>query len=177
MGFVQNWTEKFRHSCEMQATELSSIFLDSDWATGIVFDVFYNWLPWKTAYWYIIFTVNWENDLMPEWRIIERVFIVLFLPSLGLEEARRQQAGWCPAKALFSSAATSECSWIVFQSRESLNPTELQSLDLWLNLLETGFYKGEKAVPAVWRWLPRTGHEAGPQQQMEWQGLGFIKED
>lgn len=143
----------------------------------LFFDIFHNLLPWKTAYWYIIFTINWENYLVPECRIIERVFIVFSMPSLGLKEARSQQAGWCPAEALFSFAATSECSWIVFQGRESLNPTELQSLDIWVNLLETGERRWFISGKMECQQCPRRGHDAGPQQQMEWQGLGFMKQD
>lgn len=92
MCFVQNWMEKFRRLHKMQAIELSWIFLDSSWETGIVFSVFHNWLPWKTAYWYIMFTINWENDLVPEYRIIERVFIVFLLSSLRFKKAWTKQA-------------------------------------------------------------------------------------
>lgn len=80
----------------MYTIELSLIFLDGDWETSIVFNVFHNWLLWKTAYWYIIFTINWENDLVPEYRIIERVFIVFLLSSLWFKKGMNE-TGWVMA--------------------------------------------------------------------------------
>lgn len=94
--FAQNWMEKFRHSCKMYTIELSSIFLDCDRETSIVFNVFHNWLLWKTAYWYIMLSINWENDLVPEYRIIERVFIVFLLSSLWFKKGMNE-TGWVMA--------------------------------------------------------------------------------
>lgn len=39
-----------------------------------------------------MFTINCENDLMPEYRIIERVFIVSLLSSLRFKKAWAKQA-------------------------------------------------------------------------------------
>lgn len=53
----------------------------------VVFSVYFSADCLENLHWYIMFTINRENDLVPEYRIIERVFIVFLLSSLPFKKA------------------------------------------------------------------------------------------